>query len=148
MNVKKYLNLEEKFTLVNDVVESCVNDYQLDVIQKEVSKVVYITLGYVEDFEVAEKDGEFEVVETYDNLMKDNLYFKKIYKKIPKQERKLIERLIDESINEKLRQGGTLTGIMSKVSELDFTTIAKQFNDLDIKKMDKVIKMAKVNNPR
>ncbi len=148
--MKKYLKLEDKINLVDDIVEGCVSDYELDVLQREVATVLFTTIyfdkKYYNENVVKDQDGNMITMETYDKLMKKRGYFNNIYQKIPKYEIHLIEQLIDDSIKEELRRGGAIQSIVSKVESLDFEKIAKEFKDLDPKKLKEIKNIVNINN--
>ena len=148
--MKKYLKLEDKINLVDDIVDGCVNDYELDVLQREVATVLFTTIYFDKEYYnenvVKDQDGNMITMETYDKLMKKRGYFNDIYQKIPKYEIHLIEQLIDDSIKEELRRGGAIQSIVSKVQNLDFKEIAKEFKNLDINKLKEIKNIVNINN--
>lgn len=145
--MKKYLEFNEKAKLVGSIVEACVEDGKLDVMQKELSKVIYITLYYDgEDKFIVDEDGDILASETYDVLMKDNMFYTLIQNKIPTSEYRSIERLMNESIEEKIRQENTIMGILRKMSSLDIEKTLEDFKQLDMNKLSEITKVASMNS--
>jgi len=145
--MKKYLEITEKMRMVDDIIDACITDGKLDVVQLEESRVLYITLYYDGDDRFI-KDGFGKIlgIETYDKLMKNGEFDKHIKRKIPKKEYQLLMTLIEESVKEKLRQSNTVAGIFNHISQLDLEGIMKEFKDLDLDKFKQVSKLIKANN--
>lgn len=145
--MKTYLNYEDKVRLINNVVGSSVINGELDVLQKELSKVLYITLAYVGDGQFV-KDGEGNLLasETYDSLMEKNYYYKEIQSKLPTHEYRTIERLINEAITEELRKTNTITSALNKMADVDVQSAVQELKKLDMDKLAEVTRIAEINN--
>lgn len=147
--MKEYLEFNEKTRLIDNIVESCVINGELDVMQREIAKVIYITLFYEGDERfIKDESGELRAAETYDFLMRDNAFSKEIQSKIPGVESRRVERLINEAIEEKIRQSSTISGLLKKLSELDIKGTLSQFKDLDMKKMQEVSKLVALDQSK
>lgn len=138
IKVKQYLPLDEKFKIINEVLQLVVDDNNfVNELNLKVWKEL-VLLNHYSDLELDEYFNAEDIVtkcaELYDLLFTNNV-FDDVFKNIAVNEFNLITDMIDKTIEEFYKYRNSIKGILEAITadyaqlDLDATEIQKKLNN-------------------
>ena len=141
IKVKQYLPLEEKFKIINEVLQLVADDNNFVNVLNLPAWRDLILIRHYTDLELDEYfdsgiDIEEKCKNLYDLLFVNNV-FDDVFKNIPVNEYKLITEMVDNTIHEFYKYKNSIKGILEAVSadysalDLDASVIQEKLNNPD-----------------
>jgi len=140
MKIKNYLGAMDKIRLVSEIIGYSIDDFKIEPSLLELSKTVLIT-KYYSDFELEyTEDNQLDIIESYDKLMPESMYYDSIVSKISKYELEAIENMIKYEIQ---NQSGLIPVLFDKMKTFNPEETLSQLKNFDTNKYEEVANIIK-----
>jgi len=141
--MKKYLPIQDKMLLCENVIMMAITGNKLDAYLKEISFVVEFMKAY-EDFNMIKNEiGEDSYFDSYDKIMESGKFAES--KKNNANEYILIERLIKEQLEEINRLNRIEYVLAEKIKGFDSTKLLESFKNIDLSKFKEISNLKEVD---
>ena len=134
IKVKESISIQDRYNMIQEILEYCIIDMKLDTISLEVAKVVNLA-RYYSSFTMEKTDEYISYVKTYESLMTNSKLYKFILPHINQYELKLIDDMLDKEISNRTSLSYLF---VDKFSGMDIEDVKKQLESLDMSKLDGV----------
>jgi hypothetical protein len=132
IKTKEIISIQERYNMIQEILDYAIVDMKLDVVAYEIGKVVNIA-KYYSNFTLEKNEDYVSYVKTYDSLMSNGKYYKYVLPNINQYELKLIDDMLDKEISNKTSLSYLF---IDKFANFDFEETKKQLAELDLTKLD------------